>query len=151
MHNDTILDMIVTKCVLDEVRRCHPQQNDSCSLPKTPSSLSDGASVVGGRRRPSMSWPSPTHTPLLLTTTTTKTMETDRGLCLRLPPMMPRGARGASGTTVGNVGRIERTTLADLRRRIRCRCCPSWTKMGVRRATTAWDWKKTAGVGAVDN
>jgi len=65
--------------------------------------------------------------------------------------MMPHWARGASGTTVGNVGRIDQTTLTDLRRRIRCLCCPSWTKMSMRRAATARHQKKAVGVGAVDN
>jgi hypothetical protein len=38
-----------------------------------------------------------------------------------------------------DVGRIDRTILPDLRGRIRCRCCPDWTKT------------EAAGVGAVDN
>ena len=50
-----------------------------------------------------------------------------------------------------DVGRIERTILADLRRRIRCRSCPDWTKTGTRTATPAWRRTKAAGVGAVDN
>ena len=50
-----------------------------------------------------------------------------------------------------DVGRIEWTILADLRRRIRCRRCPDWTKTGARTVTTVWRRTKAAGVGAVDN
>ena len=36
MHDDTILDTIMTNRVLDKEGRCHPQQKDSRPLPKTP-------------------------------------------------------------------------------------------------------------------
>ena len=65
--------------------------------------------VVVGRRRRCWSLSAPVSgtaitltPPLLLTTTTTKSTETDRGLCLRLPPMMSRGARGASDAAGGD-------------------------------------------------
>ena len=67
--------------------------------------------------------------------------------------------RGASDPTTAaarrcacvDVGLIERTILANLRRRICCRRCPDWTKTGARTATAEWRQTKAAGVGAVDN
>ncbi len=39
MHNDTILDTIVTNPVLDEEGCCHPQQKDSGPLPTPPPNM----------------------------------------------------------------------------------------------------------------
>ncbi len=48
MHDDTILDKIVTNHVLDEEGHCHPQQKDSCPLPKTPPNTPAILYGVGG-------------------------------------------------------------------------------------------------------
>ena len=65
--------------------------------------------IVVGRRRHCWSLSAPVSgtaitltPPLLSKTTTTKSTETDRGLCLRLPPMMSQGTRGASNATSGD-------------------------------------------------
>ena len=101
MHDDTILDTIVTNRVLDEEGRCHPQQKDRAPFPRplccrwtAPALLVTVGARLGHGHHP--------HPPLLSTTTTTKSTETDCGLCLRLPPMMSRGARGATDAAGGD-------------------------------------------------
>jgi hypothetical protein len=89
VHDDTILDTIVTNRVLDEEGCCHPQQKDHAPFPRPLRRRWTGTAIT-------------LTSPLLSTTTMKKSTETDRGLCLRLLPMMSRGARGASDAAGGD-------------------------------------------------